>query len=56
MEQEQEKKYDGALFGSVVIIVILIIGGIYVLYNKYQEMKQMEQNASQGQTLLDQNQ
>jgi len=36
---EQEKKSNGALFGSIVIILILIIGGIYIFYMKLQEIK-----------------
>ena len=36
---ETEKKPNGALFGSIVIIIILIIGGIYIFYAKLQEMK-----------------
>lgn len=38
MEQEV-KKSNGAFFGSIVIIIILILGGIYVFYAKMQEIK-----------------
>jgi len=30
MEPTQEKKSNGALIGSIIIILVLIIGGIYV--------------------------
>ena len=33
---EPEKKSNGALFGSIVIIIILIVGGIYVWQSKVQ--------------------
>jgi uncharacterized iron-regulated membrane protein len=36
---EQEKKSNGALFGSIVIILILLVGGIYLFYEKIQEVK-----------------
>lgn len=36
---EQEKKSNGALFGSIVIILILLAGGIYLFYTKMQEIK-----------------
>lgn len=32
--EPQEKKSNGALIGSIVIIVILIIGGIYIWQTK----------------------
>lgn len=31
---ESEKKSNGALIGSVIIIIILIIGGIYIWQSK----------------------
>ncbi len=34
-----ENKSNGALFGSIVIIIILIIGGIYIFYTKIKEIK-----------------
>ena len=33
-EQPQEEKSGGAVFGSVMIILILIIGGIYLVKEK----------------------
>ena len=30
MEQEEIKKSNGAFIGSIIIIIILIIGGIYI--------------------------
>ena len=47
---ETEKKSNGPLFGSIVIIIILIIGGIFVFYSKMQEIKNKQkanQNLSQ---------
>jgi hypothetical protein len=35
---EPEKKSNGALIGSVIIIIILIIGGIYVWQAKVKTM------------------
>lgn len=36
---EPEKKSHGALIGSIIVIVILIIGGIYVWQSKVKQMK-----------------
>jgi len=36
---ESEKKSHGALIGSIIIIVILIIGGIYIWQTKIKEIK-----------------
>jgi len=36
---EPEKKSHGALIGSIIIIIILIIGGIYIWQNKAKEMR-----------------
>ena len=43
---ETEKKSSGALFGSIVIIIILIIGGLYLFVTKMQQIK-MNQKANQ---------
>jgi len=40
---EKDKKTYGALIGSIIIIVILIIGGIYVWQTKIKEMKLEQQ-------------
>ncbi len=40
---ESEKKSHGALIGSLIIIVILIIGGIYIWQTKIKEMKTEQQ-------------
>jgi len=40
---EPEKKSHGALIGSIIIIIILIIGGIYVFQSRIQDMKTKEQ-------------
>lgn len=45
---EPEKKSNGALLGSIIIIIILIIGGIYIWQSKVQkaleEKKLQEEN------------
>ncbi len=50
---ETEKKSDGALFGSIVIVIILIIGGIYIFYSKIQEIKN-NQKANQSAAAVNQ--
>lgn len=54
---ETEKKSNGALIGSIVIIIILLIGGIYVYQSKVQkaleEKLQSENNISMEATILD---
>ncbi|HEY4477692.1 MAG TPA: hypothetical protein VJB09_00245 [Candidatus Paceibacterota bacterium] len=42
MEPNQEKKSYGALIGSVIIIVILILGGIYFWISKQNTETQLE--------------
>jgi uncharacterized protein HemX len=37
--EPQEKKSHGALIGSIIIIIILIIGGVYVWQMKVKQMK-----------------
>jgi uncharacterized protein YneF (UPF0154 family) len=32
---EQEKKSGGEFFGLIVIILILVIGGMYILHSEY---------------------
>jgi flagellar biogenesis protein FliO len=51
--EPEEKKPNGALFGSVVIIIILIIGGIYLFIMKMQEIKD-NQNINQNLSTLNQ--
>ncbi len=41
---EADKKSNGALFGSIVIIIILIIGGIYLFYGKIKDIKKAQDN------------
>ena len=53
METETEKKSNGALFGSIVIVIIIIIGGIYLFITKMQEIKNA-QNANQNPPSLNQ--
>ena len=36
---EQEQKSNGALVGSIIIIVLIIIGGIYIWQTKMKEIK-----------------
>ncbi|MFA6585913.1 MAG: hypothetical protein WCS86_02005 [Candidatus Paceibacterota bacterium] len=43
---ETEKKSNGALLGSIVIIVLLIIGGIYIWQSKVQ--KALEQKKTEA--------
>lgn len=44
---ETEKKTDGAFFGLVVIIIILIVGGIYIWKSKVKQLEQLKlQNAA----------
>ncbi len=53
MEPNQEKKSYGALIGSVVIIVILVLGGIYFWMSKQNtEISTPEEN--QGAQINDQ--
>lgn len=58
---EPEKKSHGALIGSIIVIIILIIGGIYIWQNKAKQMKlekekqQLEMQSSQQQDLEDLN-
>ena len=40
-----EKKSYGALIGSIIIIVILVIGGLYVWQTKVKEIKLKQQQA-----------
>ena len=42
---ESEKKSHGALIGSIIIIIILIIGGIYIWQTKVKEIKLTQQKA-----------
>lgn len=35
---EIEKKSNGALLGSIIIIIILIIGGVYIWQSKVQKV------------------
>jgi len=48
---EPEKKSNGALIGSIVVIVILIIGGIYIWQTKVRDTlnkeSQMESTATE---------
>ena len=40
-----EKKSYGALIGSIIIIIILVIGGLYVWQTKVKEIKAKQQQA-----------
>ena len=40
---EPQKKSNGALIGSIIIIVILIIGGLYVWQTKVKQIKLEQQ-------------
>lgn len=45
---EPEKKSHGALIGSIIVIVILIIGGIYVWQSKVKEIELQKQLKAQA--------
>lgn len=49
---ETEKKSNGAIVGLVVIIIILIIGGVYILQTK---IKQVEEIKAQNARILAEN-
>jgi len=40
---EPEKKSHGALIGSIIIIVILIIGGIYIWQSRVKDIQMKKQ-------------
>ena len=46
---EPEQKTSGALIGSIVIIIILILGGIY-LWRASMKARTLEENSSVGQS------
>ena len=48
---ETEKKSHGALIGSIIIIVILLIGGIYIWQSKIKNA--IEEKATQKQAAID---
>lgn len=43
-----KQKSNGALIGSIIIIIILIIGGIYLAQNKIKEAKENALTAEQA--------
>ena len=45
---EQEQKSNGAIIGSIIIIVLLIIGGIYVWQAKMKEVKLEKQKQEEA--------
>ena len=47
---EPEKKSNGALIGSIVIIIILIIGGIYIWQSKVKNA--LEQKKVQSENVI----
>lgn len=47
--EPQEKKSHGALIGSIIIIIILVIGGVYVWQSKINVAKQ---KATQEQAII----
>lgn len=44
---EPEKKSNGALIGSIIIIVILLVGGIYIWQSKVKNMPAKTETAPQ---------
>ncbi len=49
---EPEKKSHGALIGSIIIIIILIIGGIYVWQSKIKEIQLERKNVEMQATAM----
>lgn len=45
---ETEKKSNGALLGSIVIIIILIIGGIYIWQSKVKDVLEKKEAAKEN--------
>jgi hypothetical protein len=47
---EPEKKSNGALIGSIIILIILIVGGIYLFKNirNQNELKNMSDTITEG--------
>ena len=45
---EQEQKSNGAIIGSIIIIVLLMIGGIYVWQAKMKEVKLEKQKQEEA--------
>ena len=52
---EPEKKSNGALIGSVIIIIILIIGGIYIWQSKVKSALEQKKVQSEAITPMDAN-
>jgi uncharacterized protein HemX len=52
---EQDKKTHGALIGSIIIIFILVIGGIYIWQSKVKNAIEQKKLAEQKQTTLIEN-
>jgi len=50
METETEKKSNGALIGSIIIVVILVIGGIYVWQSKVKTTLEQKQQVTPADT------
>ncbi len=44
---EQEQKSNGALFGSIIIIVLIILGGVYIWQTKMKEVQQEKQKQTE---------
>ena len=44
---EQEQKSTGALFGSIIIIVLIILGGVYIWQTKMKEVQQEKQKQTE---------
>jgi ABC-type Na+ efflux pump permease subunit len=52
---EPEKKSNGALIGSIIIIIILIIGGIYIWQSKVQKALEEKKLGEENVVPLDAN-
>ncbi len=53
--EPEEKKSNGALIGSIIIIVILIVGGIYIWQTKVQKALEQKRMESETVTPMDAN-
>ena len=55
-QQPQGEKSGGAVFGSVIIIILLVVGGIYLVKENIKKMKlEKDLKAQQEQIQIEQN-
>ncbi|MEK7088681.1 MAG: hypothetical protein AAB913_00955 [Patescibacteria group bacterium] len=53
--EPEEKKSNGAFIGSIIIIIILIIGGIYIWQSKVKNVLEKKSVQSENVTPMDAN-